>query len=106
MAIIDRKEVEHVARLARLALGEDEITAIQEQIGAMLENAKILSEVNTDGVEPMPYAVRPPMSSGPMKTDRRCPGSRLWPTLPKRGTATSTSRASWTSEAHSSMEAE
>lgn len=57
MAIIDRKEVERVARLARLALGEDEITAIQEQIGAMLENAKILSEVNTDGVEPMPYAV-------------------------------------------------
>lgn len=57
MANIERKDVEHVARLARLALGEEEIAAIQEQLATMLENAKILSEVDTEGVDPMPRGV-------------------------------------------------
>lgn len=57
MAIIDRKDVEHVARLARLALTEEEKELFQKQLGAILEHAQALAEVDTEGVEPTAYAI-------------------------------------------------
>lgn len=58
MAAIEREDVERVARLARLALTEEEKALFQEQLGAILEHVRALQEVDTEGVEPTPYAVQ------------------------------------------------
>ena len=49
---ITRAEVEHVARLARLALSDDEITALTDELGAILEHAAQVSALDTRDVEP------------------------------------------------------
>ena len=49
---ITRDEVLHVARLARLALTEDEIAKFQEQLSAILEAVGKVSELDLAGVEP------------------------------------------------------
>lgn len=57
MAAIDRREVEHVADLARLALSDEELDLFQEQLGSILEYAEALNELDTEGVEPTAHAV-------------------------------------------------
>jgi aspartyl-tRNA(Asn)/glutamyl-tRNA(Gln) amidotransferase subunit C len=54
---ITRKEVEHVAGLARLTLDEAEMAAMTEQMDAILSYVDKLSELNTDGIEPTAHAV-------------------------------------------------
>jgi aspartyl-tRNA(Asn)/glutamyl-tRNA(Gln) amidotransferase subunit C len=49
---ITRSDVEHVARLARLALTEDEITRFTDELGHILEHAADLAALDLDGVEP------------------------------------------------------
>ena len=49
---ITRDEVLHVARLARLALTEDEIGKFQEQISAILEAVGKVAELDLSEVEP------------------------------------------------------
>ncbi len=49
---ITRDEVLHVARLARLALTEDEIAKFQEQLSAILEAVGKVDELDLSGVEP------------------------------------------------------
>ena len=49
---ITRDEVLHVARLARLALGEEEIERLQEQLSAILEAVGTVAELDLAGVEP------------------------------------------------------
>jgi aspartyl-tRNA(Asn)/glutamyl-tRNA(Gln) amidotransferase subunit C len=51
-ARITRADVEHVARLARLALTEDELVALTSELGAILEHAAEVSALDTDGVPP------------------------------------------------------
>ncbi|MDA1013950.1 MAG: Asp-tRNA(Asn)/Glu-tRNA(Gln) amidotransferase subunit GatC [Planctomycetota bacterium] len=58
MAIeLTRDKVREVARLARLKLTDEEVETFTSQLGHVLEYVDILSEVNTDGVEPMAHAV-------------------------------------------------
>lgn len=57
MAEIERKDVEYVAELARLALNESEKELFQSQLGQILEYADVLADVDTEGVEPMAHAV-------------------------------------------------
>ena len=49
---ITRADVEHVAQLARLALGEDEILSLAEELGAILEYAAQVSALDTHDVPP------------------------------------------------------
>ena len=49
---ITRDEVLHVARLARLALTEDEIARFQEQLSAILEAVGKVAELDLSVVEP------------------------------------------------------
>jgi aspartyl-tRNA(Asn)/glutamyl-tRNA(Gln) amidotransferase subunit C len=49
---ITRDEVLHVARLARLALTEEEIAKFQEQLSAILEAVGKVDELDLSGVEP------------------------------------------------------
>ncbi|MNH78652.1 Aspartyl/glutamyl-tRNA(Asn/Gln) amidotransferase subunit C [compost metagenome] len=48
---IQAKDVEHVARLARLNLTQEEKETFTEQLSAILQYAEKLNELNTDGVE-------------------------------------------------------
>jgi aspartyl-tRNA(Asn)/glutamyl-tRNA(Gln) amidotransferase subunit C len=47
---IDRKTVDHVARLARLALSEDERGRLREQLSAILEHINVIAEADTSQV--------------------------------------------------------
>ncbi len=49
---ITRKDVEHVAGLARLALSDEDKDLYTEQLGRILTHVEKLSEVDTTGVEP------------------------------------------------------
>jgi aspartyl-tRNA(Asn)/glutamyl-tRNA(Gln) amidotransferase subunit C len=49
---ITRADVEHVARLARLALTEEELVALTDELAAILEHAAQVSALDTEGVEP------------------------------------------------------
>ena len=49
---ISREDVVHVARLARLALSEEEITTYGEQLGRILEHAARVTALDTEGVPP------------------------------------------------------
>ena len=49
---ITRDEVLRVARLARLALGEEEIERLQEQLSAILEAVGTVAELDLAEVEP------------------------------------------------------
>ena len=50
-------DIEHVARLARLELTDDEKARLRDQLGVILENAAKVSEVATDDVLPTAYAI-------------------------------------------------
>ena len=50
-------DVEYVAKLARLRLGEDETRLFQEQLGHVLEYADKLREVDVSGIEAAAHAV-------------------------------------------------
>lgn len=54
---ITRKEVEHVATLARLKLDQDEISLFTGQMDAILSYVDKLSELNTDNIIPTSHAV-------------------------------------------------
>ena len=51
-ARITRADVEHVAQLARLALAEDEIVSLTEELGAIVEYAAQMSALDTNDVPP------------------------------------------------------
>jgi aspartyl-tRNA(Asn)/glutamyl-tRNA(Gln) amidotransferase subunit C len=55
--VISRQDVEHVARLARLALGDAELERMREQLGGILAYIDALRALDTAGVEPTSHAV-------------------------------------------------
>jgi aspartyl-tRNA(Asn)/glutamyl-tRNA(Gln) amidotransferase subunit C len=52
MTRIEREEVLHVAKLARLALTEEEVERFRAQLSAILEAVGKVSELDLDGVPP------------------------------------------------------
>jgi len=50
---VNEQQVRHVARLARLALGDDEIAKMVPELNNILSWVEQLGEVDTDGVEPL-----------------------------------------------------
>ena len=52
MAQLTRAEVEHVARLARLALDDEEIEQLTRELGVILEHARQVAELDTHDVPP------------------------------------------------------
>jgi aspartyl-tRNA(Asn)/glutamyl-tRNA(Gln) amidotransferase subunit C len=49
---ITRADVEHVAQLARLALDEEEIVSLTEELGAIVDYAAQVSALDTSDVPP------------------------------------------------------
>jgi aspartyl-tRNA(Asn)/glutamyl-tRNA(Gln) amidotransferase subunit C len=54
---VSREEVLHIARLARVALTEEEITRMSEQLSNLLEHFEVLQKVDTEGVPPTAQSV-------------------------------------------------
>ena len=50
-------DIEHVARLARLELTDEEKARLREQLGVILEHAAKVREVATSDVPPTAYAI-------------------------------------------------
>jgi aspartyl-tRNA(Asn)/glutamyl-tRNA(Gln) amidotransferase subunit C len=55
--VIARDEVLHVARLARLALGEDEIEPMARELSAVLDHVARIGELDLDDVAPTSHVV-------------------------------------------------
>ncbi|ADO77718.1 Asp-tRNA(Asn)/Glu-tRNA(Gln) amidotransferase subunit GatC [Halanaerobium praevalens] len=55
--MINQKEVEHAAKLAKLNLDQDKIEKYTKQIGAVLDYVDKLSELDTKDVIPTAYTV-------------------------------------------------
>ena len=54
---ISQKDVEHVARLARLTVVPEELEALTGQMDAILGYVEKLNELDTEGIEAMAHAV-------------------------------------------------
>lgn len=54
---ITQKDVEYVARLARLTLAPQELEVMTGQMDAILGYVDKLNELDTEGIEPMAHAV-------------------------------------------------
>ena len=55
--MIDREQVLHVARLARLALSEEEIERMSGELPAILKHVERMNELDLEGVEPTSHVV-------------------------------------------------
>ena len=55
--MIDREQVLHVARLARLQLTEDEVTKISGELSNILEHIEKIGELDLEGVAPTSHSV-------------------------------------------------
>ncbi len=52
MATLSRKDVEHVALLARLGLEDEELARLEGQLNHILDQYTVLSELHTDDIPP------------------------------------------------------
>jgi aspartyl-tRNA(Asn)/glutamyl-tRNA(Gln) amidotransferase subunit C len=50
---VDAATVRRIAQLARIAVRDDEVPHLQDELNAMLDFVEQLSEVDIEGVEPM-----------------------------------------------------
>jgi len=55
--VIDREQVLHVARLARLRLSEEEVERMASELSGILDHVDRISELDLDGVEPTSHVV-------------------------------------------------
>lgn len=53
--MIDKETVKHVAKLARLAVSEDEVESLTHQMGSILDYVEQLNKVDTSMVEPTAF---------------------------------------------------
>lgn len=54
---VDRDTVRRIARLARLAVDEEQVAAMEAELNALLTWVEQLQEVNVEGVPPMTSVV-------------------------------------------------
>jgi aspartyl-tRNA(Asn)/glutamyl-tRNA(Gln) amidotransferase subunit C len=55
--MIDREQVLHVARLARLRLSDDEVERMTGELSQILEHVEQMEALDLDGVEPTSHVV-------------------------------------------------
>jgi len=55
--VIDREQVLHVAKLARLRLYEDEVERMSRELSGILDHVERISELDLEGVEPTSHVV-------------------------------------------------
>ena len=57
MAVIDREQVLHVARLARLRLSDAEVETMTGELSGILEHVDRIGKLDLEGVEPTSHVV-------------------------------------------------
>ncbi len=55
--MIDKNQVKHIAKLARLDLNEEEVEEFQEELSSILDYVDQLKELDVSDVEPTSYSV-------------------------------------------------
>lgn len=55
--MIDRDQVLHVAKLARLNVSDDEVDRMAEELSKILEHVETMNELDLEGVEPTSHVV-------------------------------------------------
>ena len=55
--MIDREQVLHVAKLARLKLSDEEVERMASELSGILEHVERISELDLDGVEPTSHVI-------------------------------------------------
>ena len=50
---VSNEQVRHIARLARIAMSDEEIARLEPELNAIIGWVEQLGEVNTDGIEPL-----------------------------------------------------
>ena len=55
--MIDREQVLHVARLARLHLNEEEIERMSRELSSVLDHIEKISELDLEGVVPTSHVI-------------------------------------------------
>jgi aspartyl-tRNA(Asn)/glutamyl-tRNA(Gln) amidotransferase subunit C len=55
--MIDREQVLHVARLARLELTDDEVARMSDELSDVLANIEKIGELDLDGIPPTTHVV-------------------------------------------------
>jgi len=55
--VIDREQVLHVAKLARLRLSEEEVERMSGELSSILEHVERITELDLEGVEPTSHVV-------------------------------------------------
>ena len=56
--MIDRDQVLHVARLARLRLSEDEVGRMSTELSSILDHIEKINELGLDDVEPTSHVIQ------------------------------------------------
>jgi len=57
MSEITKEKVQHIAKLARLSLTDDELTRFTNELSGIINYVEQLQELDTKGVEPMIGAI-------------------------------------------------
>jgi aspartyl-tRNA(Asn)/glutamyl-tRNA(Gln) amidotransferase subunit C len=55
--VIEREEILHVARLARLSLSEEEVQAMAAELSGVLDHVARIGELDLEGVAPTSHVV-------------------------------------------------
>ena len=55
--MIDREQVLHVARLARLRLSDEEVERMSSELSGILDHVERISELDLDDVEPTAHVI-------------------------------------------------
>jgi aspartyl-tRNA(Asn)/glutamyl-tRNA(Gln) amidotransferase subunit C len=55
--MIDRDQVLHVAKLARLRVSDDEVDKMAGELSKILEHVETMNELDLDGVQPTSHVV-------------------------------------------------
>ena len=77
--MIDRDQVLHVARLARLRLSDEEVDRMAGELSGILDHVEAIAELDLDGVEPTTHVVA---LENVLRADRaRAPASTARPAL-------------------------
>ena len=71
--MIDREQVLHVARLARLELTDDEVERMASELSTILDHVDRMTELDLDGVAPTTHVVE---VTGALRADEPRPS---WP---------------------------
>lgn len=55
--MINKKEVEHIAKLARISLNQAEIEQMQKELSSILDYFKLLNELDVSKISPAFYSL-------------------------------------------------